>query len=316
MREGDVVKYSDLIMQREYIKQLEEILKVANIVNNSEIQKAMRIANSDSVKRAYQVAESMKEMSKQLSTISHLNLLLEEKNISEQYLKMSQIYQIAADEMQSITKLYTHENISASFKQFEGILSEYDLLYYYSDDMSDEDVIENEVLNKEIVTEIFRYEKQPVEEKIKKDSAIITLSPINDKVLQYLSENPQALYELSDRQFEEVMAEIYSRLGYKVELTKATRDGGKDIIIRKPEILGDFIYYVECKKYSKNNPVGVGIVRDLTGIISMDKVNGGIIATTSYFSKDARKLIKDKNLDYQIQLHNFDKIKAMLKIVS
>lgn len=79
MREGDVVKYSDLIMQREYIKQLEEIQKVANIVNNSEIQKAMRIANSDSVKRAYQVAESMKEMSKQLSTISHLNLLLEEK---------------------------------------------------------------------------------------------------------------------------------------------------------------------------------------------------------------------------------------------
>ena len=223
---------------------------------------------------------------------------------------------VAADEMQSIKKLYSHENISASFKQFEGILSEYDLLYYYSDDLSDEDVIENQVLNKEIVTEIFRDEKQPVEEKVKKDSAIITISPINDKVLQYFSDNPQALYGLSDRQFEEVMAEIYSKLGYKVELTKATRDGGKDIIIRKPEILGDFIYYVECKKYSKNNPVGVGIVRDLTGVINMDKVNGGIIATTSYFSRDARKLIKDKNLDYQIQLHNFDRIKAMLKIVS
>lgn len=48
--------------------------------------------------------------------------------------------------------------------------------------------------------------------------------------------------------FEIVMAEIYSKLGYKVEHTQKTKDEGKDIIIRKPEILGDFIYYVECKK--------------------------------------------------------------------
>lgn len=46
------------------------------------------------------------------------------------------------------------------------------------------------------------------------------------------------------------MAEIYSKLGYKVEHTQKTKDGGKDIIIRKPEILGDFIYYVELKKCS------------------------------------------------------------------
>ena len=85
------MKYSDVIMQREYIKQLEEIQKVANLVNNPEIQKAMRIANSDSVKRAYQVAESMKEMSRQLSTINDLKLLLEEKNISEQYLQSKRI---------------------------------------------------------------------------------------------------------------------------------------------------------------------------------------------------------------------------------
>ena len=37
------------------------------------------------------------------------------------------------------------------------------------------------------------------------------------------------------------------------------RDGGKDIIIRKPEILGDFIYYVGCKKHEAKDPIGVGI---------------------------------------------------------
>lgn len=72
-----------------------------------------------------------------------------------------------------------------------------------------------------------------------------------------MSENPRALYQLKSRKFEEVMVEIYNRLGYKVELTKVTRDDGKDIILRKSDILGDFIYYVECKKYSGNKPVSV-----------------------------------------------------------
>ncbi|MCM1237130.1 MAG: restriction endonuclease [Ruminococcus flavefaciens] len=80
---------------------------------------------------------------------------------------------------------------------------------------------------------------------------------------------------------------------------------------RKPEILGDFIYYLECKKHSSNNPVGVGIVRDLNGVINMEKVNGGII-TTSYFTKDAMDLIMNYKLDYQIQLHDFKRIKEFL----
>lgn len=111
------------------------------------------------------------------------------------------------------------------------------------------------------------------------------------------------------------MAEIYNKLGYKVELTKATRDGGKDIIIRKPDILGDFIYYVECKRYAANNPVGVGIVRALDGVINMDRVNGGIIATTSYFAQDAKDLILNHNLNFQIKLHDYNMIRNLLNRV-
>ncbi|MCI9127680.1 MAG: restriction endonuclease [Eubacterium sp.] len=80
-------------------------------------------------------------------------------------------------------------------------------------------------------------------------------------------------------------------MGYKVERTQSTRDGGKDIIIRKPEILGDFIYYVECKKYAAKNHIGVGIIRNLIGTINTDRVNGGVLATTSYFSRDSKKFI-------------------------
>ena len=109
--------------------------------------------------------------------------------------------------------------------------------------------------------------------------------PVNDSVLKFLSENPEELYKLKPREFEEVMAEIYNRLGYDVELTKKTRDGGKDIILRKSDLVGDFIYYVECKKYSSNRPLGIGLVREVLGTIITDKVNGGIIATTFFFQE-------------------------------
>lgn len=143
-------------------------------------------------------------------------------------------------------------------------------------------------------------------------SSIIVLSPINAKVLKYLSENPEALYQLSSGDFEIVMAEIYSKLGYDVTRTQATRDGGKDLIIRKPEILGDFVYYVECKKYAAKRHVGVGIVTNLIGTVNMDKVNGGILATTSFFTRDACELITKNKMQYQIKMHDYDKIRNLL----
>ena len=108
------------------------------------------------------------------------------------------------------------------------------------------------------------------------------------------------------------MAEIYSKLGYNVERTQSTRDGGKDIIIRKPEILGDFIYYVECKKYAPKRHIGVGIVRNLVGTVNTDRVNGGILATTSFFTRDARKFVLDNKLDFQIKMHDYNKIQQLL----
>lgn len=109
------------------------------------------------------------------------------------------------------------------------------------------------------------------------------------------------------------MAEIYNKLGYKVEITPSTRDGGKDLIIRKPEILGDFIYYVECKKYAAERHIGVGIVRNLVGTVNTDRVNGGILATTSFFTKNACKYVLDNKLDCQIKMHDYNRIQELLK---
>lgn len=184
------------------------------------------------------------------------------------------------------------------------------ILNIYSDDFPDEDKQEVDEVNEIIIKEIIQPD---TEKKIHlEESPIITLSPVNDQVLKYLSENPDAIYQLSDMDFEIVMAEIYSKLGYDVTRTQSTRDGGKDIIIRKPELLGDFIYYVECKKYAPNRHIGVGIIRNLVGTVNTDRVNGGILATTSFFTKPAREFILENNWNCQIKMHDYNTVQELL----
>lgn len=196
--------------------------------------------------------------------------------------------------------------INNSAYNLSNILGNYMLLNFPHDEAEEN----TEEVNAKIVEEIFKPDQE--KHSNKEESTIITLSPVNDRVLKYLSENPQAFYQLTGTEFEIVMTEIYNKLGYKVERTQPTKDGGKDIIIRKPEILGDFIYYVECKKHAANRHIGVGIIRSLVGIVNTDRVNGGILATTSYFSRDAKKFISENNYSCQIQMHDYDFIRGLL----
>ena len=299
------------------MKELQETIK---IYNSPELQKSIRIANSPEVQQAYQALKSVNESIPPISkryiemsvSISDALRRLGTNNILNQFRQTSYTLTQA---MQSIAQMYSQECLRTSFQQLGGVLSDYNLMYYYSDEMSEEEIIENEEINSKIITELFDVDTETNENTGKKESLIITLSPVNDAVLRYLSEHPEAFYQLSGTDFENVMTEIYSKLGYKVERTQSTRDGGKDIIIRKPDILGDFIYYVECKKYASKRHIGVGIIKNLVGTVLADRVNGGILATTSYFTTDAKKFISDNKYEHQIQMHDYNVIRRMLNQV-
>jgi restriction system protein len=125
----------------------------------------------------------------------------------------------------------------------------------------------------------------------------------NDEFLRRLADDPKSLYTLSPRSFEEVVAGILKRLGYEVELTPATRDGGKDIYAAHRTELGTFLYLVECKKFSPDHPVGVGLIRNLYGSVEAEKANGGILATTSFFTQDAREF--QTQVGFRISLQDY-----------
>jgi len=116
------------------------------------------------------------------------------------------------------------------------------------------------------------------------------------------------LYKLQPREFEELIAELLLKQGYKVELTKQTRDNGYDILAVLHLGYGHapMKFLVECKKYSEHNKVGVEIVRSFKEVIDTEKANRGILVTTSYFTKDAVK--KQKQTPYLLDYRDKDEV--------
>lgn len=108
------------------------------------------------------------------------------------------------------------------------------------------------------------------------------------RILSETSSNPTKLFQLSPRQFEELVAEIWNRFGYVVELTSRTRDGGRDVIAVK-EAEANLRFLIECKRYDRENRVGVGIVRELYGVMKDEGATKAILATTSSFTKGAKE---------------------------
>lgn len=139
--------------------------------------------------------------------------------------------------------------------------------------------------------------------------AIIT--DIDDQVKTYFKNHPEKLYDLEPRKFEELVASILSDLGFDVELTKATRDGGRDIIASIKNSVSSYLTYVECKKYSANHKVGVGIIREVVGVHNSRKPAKSIIVTTSFFTKDAKE---EANIfENQLDLKDYSDLKTWLQ---
>ncbi|MDZ4632063.1 restriction endonuclease [Bacillus cereus] len=97
---------------------------------------------------------------------------------------------------------------------------------------------------------------------------------------------------MDPREFEYFVADVFRSLGYKVQVTSDTNDGGKDIILRK----GNEMKFVEVKRYTKSS-IGRPFIQKLhSAIVDADAV-GGYFVTLSHFNKNARLYAANKNIE-------------------
>jgi len=135
--------------------------------------------------------------------------------------------------------------------------------------------------------EEYNFEQIAKELGVDQENLLIQEKNLIEELIFRISQNYDLLYRISPRDFERIIKEIFSAMGYEVELTKQTRDGGYDLVaIRKMDGFS-LKFLVECKRTTR--PVGVKIVREFLHVIGDQKANKGIIVATSFYTEGAIK---------------------------
>ncbi|OPY21496.1 MAG: Restriction endonuclease [Methanomethylovorans sp. PtaU1.Bin093] len=97
----------------------------------------------------------------------------------------------------------------------------------------------------------------------------------------------ERLLDLEPYEFEELLGHLFTKMGYRAEVTQRSRDAGVDINVSIENFGLSHTWIVQAKRYVE--PVGVKEVREYSSLRYRDNVDGVIIATTSGFTKEAQK---------------------------
>jgi restriction system protein len=113
-------------------------------------------------------------------------------------------------------------------------------------------------------------------------------------VLSELESRPN-LMELSPFEFEQLVGNLFTKMGLEAKQTRSSRDGGVDVVAFdiRPVIGGKVV--IQAKRY--RHTVGVSAVRDLFGTMNHEGANKGILVTTSTYGPDAYDFIKGKPIE-------------------
>lgn len=227
---------------------------------------------------------------------------------------------------------FSHEEINTiinnyfTSEQFKSIIYDFskkNLVEYFQYNTNSiitvlNEIIENNFLNSDNIIEylstpivqkgIIGLDGKPLSSESDQSKKIIQdINVVNKSLAEKFKENPQLVYQMSPHEFELLVAELLEKKGFKINLTKKTHDGGKDIFIAHSNLIGDFMYYVECKKYAPSNHVGVNLVRELYGTLASDRATAALLVTSSYFSQEAIDFAHKHQ--YQLSLKDFIDLK-------
>lgn len=103
------------------------------------------------------------------------------------------------------------------------------------------------------------------------------------------------LMDLNPTEFEQLVSNLFTRMGLDARLTQSSKDGGVDCIAfdTRPVIGGKIV--IQAKRYK--NTVDVSAVRDLYGTMSHEGASKGILVTTSGYGKASFEFVKDKPIE-------------------
>jgi restriction system protein len=108
-------------------------------------------------------------------------------------------------------------------------------------------------------------------------------------------DNRANLMELSPSEFENLITNLFARMGLETRLTQASRDGGVDCVAFDPRPIFGGKVVIQAKRYK--NTVGVSAVRDLYGTMQNEGASKGILVTTSGYGQASYQFASNKPLE-------------------
>jgi len=129
-----------------------------------------------------------------------------------------------------------------------------------------------------------------------------------ENVLETLDTRPN-LMELTPKEFESLITNLFEAMGLETRLTQPSRDGGVDCVAYDSRPIFGGKVVIQAKRYK--NTVGVSAVRDLFGTMQNEGASKGILVTTSGYGQASHEfangkppeLIDGGNLLYLLQEH-------------
>lgn len=113
-------------------------------------------------------------------------------------------------------------------------------------------------------------------------------------VISDIDKRPNLL-ELSPKEFESFIQNLFTKMGFDTKLYKASGDGGIDCIAYDPHPITGGKFIVQAKLYTRT--VQPMYVRDLWGTVQHEGATKGIMITTSGYGPDSYKFAGGKPLN-------------------
>lgn len=148
-------------------------------------------------------------------------------------------------------------------------------------------------------------------------SALQTLSLNEMKEIRSIVRNlkrgvwkTEHLHAYSPHEFEHLIADLYSDLGYRTQVTQEGSDGGVDVIADG----GSESLVIQVKQYSPGNKIGRPTIQQTAGVREQLDANKAVVITSSSFTGTAREASRDYGR--RMELVNEQTLKKMLSASS
>jgi hypothetical protein len=96
-----------------------------------------------------------------------------------------------------------------------------------------------------------------------------------------VAERPSILDHIEWRELERIVAVALEHLGFSVELTPPSKDGGKDVVARCLVGSATEVFYIEIKHWREGGRPGLDHIWQFVEVNAREKTNGGLFLSSS-----------------------------------